>query len=322
MHASNTSRRGFLKGMAMAGTAAGAAGASRVGSAAVAEMPPPPLDRAELGTDFPPEHFKIRRTPIAWPNKARIAVCWIVNFEGYSDTASSYDIAYKDYSSKAAVWRLADLFDSHDIKACWYTNAIIATRYPQTLRELVHRGHEIDGHNWANNISMTKVSEAEEREIVKRTFGDIEKACGVRPKGWMGSGGNGSPRTLEFLAQEGALWSSDYPSDDVPYVVPAAGKKMVIIPYQREANDTQTYGSNRHHPSALFQRFKDQFDVLYEEGATYPQMLFLPMHAWLTGHPVGKKALEETIRYAKGFPDVWLTTENEIAQWWLAQNYT
>lgn len=319
MKAWNFSRRGFMKGVGVAGAAA--VGATGIGSAVAAEGAPQ-RDRAELGTDFPAEHFNIRRKPIKWPNNARLAVCWIVNYEGYSDTSNSYDIAYKDYSSKAAVWRLLDLFGKHDIKACWYTNAIIATRYPETLRELARQGHEIDGHNWANNISMTKVSEADEREIIKRTFGDIEKASGVRPIGWMGSGGNGSPRTLEFLAQEGAIWSSDYPSDDVPYVVPAAGKKMVIIPYQREANDTQTYGSNRNHPSALFQRFKDQFDVLYEEGATYPQVLFLPMHAWLTGHAVGKKALEETIRYAKGFPDVWLTTENDIAKWWLEQKYT
>jgi peptidoglycan/xylan/chitin deacetylase (PgdA/CDA1 family) len=309
-----TSRRGFLKGIGVAGAAA--AGAGRIESAAAAQAEAP-VDRAERGVDFPKEHFEIRRTPIAWPNNARIAVCWIVNYEGYSDTSNSFDIAYKDYSSKAAVWRLADLFDKHDIKACWYTNAIIATRYPETLRELAQRGHEIDGHNWANNIPQTEGPEEYEREIIKRTFGDIEKACG-----WMGSGGSGTARTLEFLAEEGALWSSDYPSDDVPYVVPAAGKKMVIIPYQREANDTQTYGSNRNHPSALFERFKNQFDVLYAEGATYPQMLFLPMHAWLTGHPVGKKALEETIRYAKGFPDVWLTTENDIAKWWLSQNYT
>jgi len=111
MQASNNSRRGFLKSMALASAAAGAASASRVDSAAAAEAGPavaqPPRDRAELGTDFPAEHFKIRRTPIAWPNKARIAVCWIVNYEGYSDTSNSYDIAYKDYSSKSAVWRLA-----------------------------------------------------------------------------------------------------------------------------------------------------------------------------------------------------------------------
>jgi peptidoglycan/xylan/chitin deacetylase (PgdA/CDA1 family) len=316
------SRRGFLKSLGVVG--AGAFGTKQLVPSAAAQgaAATPPRNRAERTEDFPAEHFNVRRTPIQWPNNARIAVCWIVNFEGFSDTSNSYDIAYKDYSSKAGMWRMVDTFDANGVKAGWYTNAIIATRYPETLRELAKRGHEIDGHNWANNISMTNVSESEEREIIRRTFGDIERACGVRPTGWMGSGGNGSPRTLQFLAEEGALWSSDYASDDVPYVVPVAGKKMVIIPYQREANDTQTYGSNRNHPNACLQRFKDQFDVLYEEGATYPQVLFFSTHAWLLGHPVGKKAIEESIRYVRGFPNVWLATENEIAQWWLKKNYT
>ena len=99
-------------------------------------------------------------------------------------------------------------------------------------------------------------------------------------------------------------------------------KKLVLIPYERESNDTQTYGTNRHPPTALLKRFTDQFDVLYAEGETYPQMLFLSMHAWLTGHPSGKKELEATIQYVKGFPDVWLCTETDIAQWWLKQQYT
>jgi peptidoglycan/xylan/chitin deacetylase (PgdA/CDA1 family) len=321
MRTSNFSRRGFLKNLGLASAAIGG-GQIQSASAQVAEgSAPSSRNRSLRGADLPAEHFRIRRTPIKWPNDARIAVCWIVNYEGYSDTSDSFDIPYKDYSCKAGFRRLIDLFDANGIKACWYTNAIIATRYPETLREMVGRGHEVVGHNWANNISMTQGSEEDERELIKRTFGDIEKACGVRPTGWFGSGGNGSTRTLEFLANEGALWSSDYPSDDLPYVVPAGGKNIVIIPYQREANDTQTYGTNRNHPSALFQRFKDQFDVLYEEGSIYPQMLFLSNHAWLTGHPVGKKSLEETIRYAKGFPEVWLTTETEIAKWWLKQNY-
>jgi allantoinase len=325
MAIANFSRRGFMRGLGIASATAIGAGQVQRTLAQGNGSSIRPKDRAEIAADFAPEHFQIRRAPITWPNNARIAVCWIVNYECYSDTSNSFDIPYKDYSSKAGVWRLMDLFDSNGVKAGWYTNALIATRFPETLKELARRGHEIDGHNWANNISMTQVSENEELEIIKRTFGDIEKACGVRPTGWMGSGGNGSAKTMEFLAQEGAIWSSDYASDDVPYVIPVksnASKKMVVIPYQREANDTQTYGTNRNHPSALLQRFKDQFDVLYEEGATYPQVLFLPMHAWLTGHAVGKKSLEATIRYAKGFPNVWLTTENEIARWWLNQNYT
>jgi hypothetical protein len=51
-------------------------------------------------------------------------------------------------------------------------------------------------------------------------------------------------------------------------------------------------------------------------------MLFFSTHAWLLGHPVGIRAIEESIRYVRGFPKVWLTTENEIAHWWLQQNYS
>ena len=318
MPAQDFTRRGFLKGLGVAGAALGA-GAASVPMAEGQE--PQQVNRSERVSELPPEHFRIRRRPIQWPNNARIAVCWIVNFEGYTDAADAYDIAYKDYSCKAGVWRMMDMFDEHGVKSGWYTNAIIATRYPETLRELARRGHEIDGHNWANNIPLTSLSEEAEREVIRRTFADIENACGVRPTGWMGSGGNGSSRTLGFLEEEGILWNGDYPTDDVPYTVTVNGRKIVIIPYSREANDTQTYGSLRHHPNACLDRFKEQFDVLYEEGKEYPQHLFFSTHAWLLGHPLGIKAIREAIRYTQGFPYVWQATENEIAKWWLEQGY-
>jgi peptidoglycan/xylan/chitin deacetylase (PgdA/CDA1 family) len=324
-------RRGFLKGLGAAGAAVMSGG--RMQTAFAQERSAPGgrggatsassgASRAIRGSELPAEHFNIRHNPIKWPNNARIAVCWVVNFECYSDTSDSFDIPHKDYSSKAAFRRLVNLFGTYDIKADWYTNGLIATRYPDTLKELARLGHGFVGHNFANNVSMVNATEDQEHELIKRTLGDMEKVSGVRPLGWFGSGGAGTAKTFEFLAEEGVIWTSDYASDDVPYVVPAGSKKLVLIPYEREANDTQTYGTNRLHPNALLQRFKDQFDLLYAEGATYPQMLFLSMHAWLTGHPVGKKELEATIQYVKGFPDVWLTTETDIAKWWIDQKYT
>jgi allantoinase len=315
----HASRRGFLKGLGAAGTALGAAGLSAVPAAAQAqERGSRSLKISELAQ----EHYHIRRTAIEWPDKARIAVCWIVNFEGFTDAANSYDIAYKDYSCKAGFWRMLDTFETNGVKGCWYTNGIIATRYPETLRELARLNHEIDGHNWANNIPIAGISVETEREVIRRVFADVEKACGVRITGWMGSGEAESSKTYEFLADEGCIWNGDFPTDDVPYIVPVKGKKIVVIPYQREANDSRTIGGLRYHPRVWLDKFKDQFDVMYEEGATYPQYLGAATHSWLLGHPSGKKAIEEAIRYTKGFPHVWQTTENDIAKWWLKQNYT
>src|SRR5689334_20329676 len=106
----NYSRRGFLKSL---GVASAAIGAAQIRSASAQEEAPSAApargrDRSIRGSEFPAEHFHIRRTPIKWPNNARIAVCWIVNYECYSDTSNSFDIPYKDYASKAAFRRLVD----------------------------------------------------------------------------------------------------------------------------------------------------------------------------------------------------------------------
>ncbi len=166
-----------------------------------------------------------------------------------------------------------------------------------------------------------RVSVCGDNQIIRRVFQEIERAAGGRPTGGMGSAERETPRTLEYLAEEGIIWNGDYPIDDVPYTLTVKGRKIVMIPYQREANDIGSYGFHRYHPQVWLDKFKDQFDVLYEEGEKYPQFLDASTHSWLLGHPGGKKAVEEAIRYTKGFPHVWQTTENEIAKWWLQQNY-
>lgn len=314
----NSSRRKFLKRMGMTSAALGMAKLAAVPVPAQAQAFQP---RYEMVTEFSEEHFRIRRQPIQWPNNARIAVTWIVDFEVYSDNSNSYEIAYHDYSGKAGFWRLIDLFDENGVKGCWYTNAMIATRFPETLREAVHRGHEIDGHGWSNNTNLPSVTAEVERQIIRRVFQDIERVTGVRPLGWLGSGWATTPNTLEYLAEEGIIWNGDYPIDDLPYTVNVKGKKIVIIPYVRESNDIQTYGPHRHPPQVWLDNFKEQFDVLYEEGEKYPQFVDAAMHSWLLGHPVGTKVIREAIRYTQGFPHVWQTTQNEIAKWWLQQNY-
>src|SRR5579863_7400623 len=205
----NFPRRGFLKGLGAASAAVMTGGRiqtafAQEGARTEGRRGP---SRAISGADFPAEHFNIRHNPVRWPNNARIAVCWVVNFECYSDTSNSFDIPYKDYSSKAAFRRLMNLFGTNDIKADWYTNGLIATRYPDTLKELAQTGHGLVGHNFANNVSMVNVTEDQEHELIKRTLGDMEKASGVRPLGWFGSGGQGSPKTFEFLAEEGVIWT-------------------------------------------------------------------------------------------------------------------
>jgi peptidoglycan/xylan/chitin deacetylase (PgdA/CDA1 family) len=317
-----TSRRKFLKGMGVAGAALGAAGltppraayAQREGSRSGGVSRPLEFSAISEG------HFKVRHKPIKWPNNARIAVTWVVNYESLTDAATSNQQALVDYSNKAGFRRLLDMFERNGVKGTWYTNCLIATRYPEHLKELVRLGHEVDGHNFANNISMPGLTPAEEKELIDKCFNDVEKLTGYHLPGWMGSGEAESATTMEYLVDNGQIWNGDFSTDDVPYTIKVNGKKVVIVPYQRESNDTQIT-SHRYHPSVWLNKFKDQFDVMYEEGATYPTYLSAATHAWILGHPAGSKAVEEAIQYAAGFPDVWNTTEADVAKYWLKMNY-
>ena len=51
---------------------------------------------------------------------------------------------------------------------------------------------------------------------------------------------------------------------------------------------------------------------------THPKMMSVGLHLRLSGRPARANAVEEFIKYAKGFPDVWFTRRIDIARRWLA----
>ena len=125
---------------------------------------------------------------------------------------------------------LLDTFEENGVKGCWYTNGIIATRYPETLRALARLNHEIDGHNWANNIPMTAISARRGARTDPPRFRGRPKGMGRPHNGLDGLGRGRVFQNLRFLADEGSIWNGDFPDDDVPYIVPVKGKKIVVIP--------------------------------------------------------------------------------------------
>ena len=97
----------------------------------------------------------------------------------------------------------------------------------------------------------------------------------------------------------------------------ASGKPMVSISYSGELNDFQTFmhqGKGADESAAVF---KEAFDELYREGATSGRMMMVGLHPHVIGQPHRIRALREFLAHAKGFPDVWWATREEIAEWYL-----
>jgi hypothetical protein len=91
---------------------------------------------------------------------------------------------------------------------------------------------------------------------------------------------------------------------------------MIIVPYKNAVSGLNDTGMYRRGITArdVFNSFKDEFDLLYEESAEEPKMLTLAMHCQMA-FPATGKVYDDCIKYAKSFPDLWFAKRCEIVGW-------
>src|SRR6185503_11581561 len=57
-------------------------------------------------------------------------------------------------------------FDKYGVKASFNTNALCIHRYPEAVKAVHERGHEIVGHSYAEDIQLTQLTEEGERDEI------------------------------------------------------------------------------------------------------------------------------------------------------------
>lgn len=265
------------------------------------------------------DHAKIRRDPIQWPGGAHVAVTFTVIFEYFTGLGEA-DRAL--YGGRRGVWRLLDVLDQHQIKGSFLVSGSAAEYFPSAVQEIQKRGHEIAAYGYSSDRLLNRLSSEEEKTDILKTLKLLTDVTGTKPTGWVSPDLAPGDGTLAVLAEQGLTWNGDFPNDDLPYMIKAGAKPLLIIPYTKESDDSEIYGAGGQLPSVWTRCFTDGLDVLYDEGATHPKMLNASVHAHVMGRSVGTKAIIEAIRYAKSHPNVWMTTRGEIAKWWLEKEYT
>ncbi len=275
---------------------------------------------------------------ITWPGNARIAISLVVNFEEGSERSLLYgdevpegtgegflveerrrDLRNEsifDYGSRRGFWRLMEIFEKYDVKVTFYACAVALQLNPEAAREITARGHEpcSHGYRW---LPLSNLSVEEQREHVHKAVEIIRETTGERPLGWCTRGI--SEQIRELLVDEGGfVYECDSYADDLPYFVEVNGTRLLIIPYSMETNDMKFWRPPGYsEPNDFFLQLKSAFDLLYEEGATHPQMMSVGLHMRHAGRPARANPVEEFIRYAKGFSGVWFARRIDIARWWL-----
>jgi len=298
-----------------------------------------PRDLRGYGRDVP--HAR-------WPNQARIAVQFVLNFEeggennvlhgdagseqflsemfnpaSYPARHMSMDGIY-EYGSRSGVWRLLREFESRGLPLTVFGVASALQRNPETTAAFVELGHEIACHGlkW---ISYQTIPKETEWAHMCEAMETIKKLTGERPLGWYT--GRDSPNTHQLVADFGGFaYDADYYGDDLPFWMKqqtSDGRlvQQLIVPYTLDCNDMRfALPQGYSHADPFFQYLKDTFDVLYAEGdpngLDRPKMMSVGMHCRLVGRPGRIIALQRFLDYIEQKTGVWVATRLDIAQHW------
>lgn len=280
---------------------------------------------------------------IGWPGGARIAVTVSTVFEEGSEHSPARGDAHAEtmtesgspvttpgvrdlltesiyeYGSRAGIWRLLGIFERYQVPVTLWCAGMALENSPEVARAIGQSGHEVaaHGYRWIEQHIMER---EEERRFIRRAVAAIKATTGQQPQGWLCRAVRPSEHTLELVAEEGFLYSSDTTADDLPYTLQVAGRTLVMVPYPTDiSNDTYMWKRGMT-PLEWAENLKATFDLLYEEGREAPKMMSVAMHPRISGRATRASGIDRFLRYARGFPGVWFARRVEIARYWL-ENY-
>ncbi len=284
----------------------------------------------------------------AWPDNARIAVQFVVNYEeGGENSILHGDVASEaflseitgaapwpgmrnwnmesiyEYGARAGFWRLHRLFDHAGIPVTVFGVATALARSPEQVAAMAEANWEIASHGlkW---IDYKDFSPKAETEHMIEAIALHQEVTGQRPRGWYT--GRCSINSVDIIAREGKFaWCADTYADDLPYWYTSDDSNaapLLMVPYTLDANDMRfaiTAGFSD--GEAFFVYLRDSFDVLYAEGlAGSPKMMSIGLHCRLAGRPGRLAALKRFIDHIDGHEGVWLARRIDIAEHWCANH--
>jgi OHCU decarboxylase len=296
--------------------------------------------------NYPRDMIGYGRTPpyADWPDKARIAVQFVVNYEEggennilHGDAASEAFLSeivgaapwpgmrhmnmesIYEYGSRAGFWRLHRMFTERSLPVTVYAVATAMARNAEAVAAMNEAGWEIATHGLKWIDYRDQPAELEARHIAEAVKIHTEVA-GARPLGFYQ--GRSSINTVRLGMEEGGfLYCADTYADDLPYWLEGPRGPQLMTPYTLDSNDMRFATPQGFNSGDQFYAYlKDSFDTLYSEGSVAPKMLSVGLHCRLVGRPGRSAALARFIDYVLGHDQVWIPTRLDIARHWVRKH--
>jgi peptidoglycan/xylan/chitin deacetylase (PgdA/CDA1 family) len=252
-----------------------------------------------------------------WPAGARIAVNVTADFDAMLLrrllNEPALQLAKGEFGGRVGIWRLLELFASHEIRATVFTPGRVCELYPDAVRAIAADGHEVADHMWEHRVPAER---ALEEEHLKRALEALEKLAGKRPVG------SRSGHTLAVLRAEGIIYHSERMQDHRPHWVrdPSNEKRMLNLPFHYSIDDAMYYSFAWLNTENAAQRITDAerveemwwdaFRQQYEIGG----YLNICVHPFVSGRAQRVAMMDRLLTRMKRLPGVWFPTCETVAR--------
>ena len=212
-------------------------------------------------------------------------------------------LSHGAFAIREGLPRLLDLLDAHRINTTFFVPGITADRYPDAVREIHRRGHELGSHGYGHMPVASLAPEEEKAELV-RGIDALERVVAYRPVTWRSPSWEWSERTLDLLLDAGVAVSANFHDRARPYRHERNGEPLPLVelPVQWHLADAPyfMYGGqigrvirSAHDVQAIWQ---EEFEALY----SWPGAFFhLTLHVQLIGHPGRLNMLDRFIHHVR-----------------------
>jgi peptidoglycan/xylan/chitin deacetylase (PgdA/CDA1 family) len=270
--------------------------------------------------------------------ESRAWVCLSFDFDAmsswiFSGQTTPTPLSRGEYGARVGLPRVLELLDHFGIKATFFVPGHTADTWPHLVREIAARGHELGNHGYLHEAPAS-LTPAAEREVILRGNEAVERAAGVRPRGYRSPSWDLSPHTLDILRELGFVYDSSLMGDDFRLYWCRTGDvlhrdrgyefgpetDLVEMPVHWILDDapyfnySTTTRTGLTPASQVYEIWQDEFDFMYDR---VPGGVFtLTMHPQIIGRGHRILMLERLIRHMRARAGVRFATQIEVAELW------